>query len=109
MSIQFPKTGAKSDDVLKQMEEFKAMDVDWKHGRSFSLLYPVTDEHHEFVKKAHNMFFSENALNPMAFKSLRRFEHETVRMCADLFHGDDDVVGLVTSGGTESLLMAVKT
>lgn len=107
-STAFPKNGVKPDDVLKQMHEFKSQDVDWKNGRSFSLTYPVNDEHHEFLKKAHNMFFSENALNPMAFKSLRRFEHETVRMCAELFHGDDETVGLVTSGGTESLIMAIK-
>lgn len=104
----FPKKGTKSDEVLAQMREFKAMDVDWKRGRSFSLVYPVSDEHHDFTKQAHNLFFSENALNPMAFKSLRRFEHETIRMCADLFHGDDETVGLVTSGGTESLIMAIK-
>lgn len=107
-SLSFPKTGLKGEEVLAQMKGFKSEDVDWKKGRSFSLVYPVSDEHHEFLQKAHNMFFSENALNPMAFKSLRRFEHETIRMVADLFHGDDEVVGLVTSGGTESLLMAIK-
>jgi sphinganine-1-phosphate aldolase len=107
-SVSFPKFGTAAKDVLSQMEEFKSGDVDWKHGRSFSLTYPVSDEHHEFLKKAHNMYFSENALNPMAFKSLRRFEHETIRMVADLFHGDEEVVGLVTSGGTESLIMAIK-
>ena len=108
-SLSFPKNGSKSEDVLALMKEFKAQDVDWKKGRSFSLVYPVNDEHHEFLQKAHNMFFSENALNPMAFKSLRRFEHETIRMCSDLFHGGDQAVGLVTSGGTESLIMAIKT
>ena len=107
-SVSFPKSSISSAEVLKQMKEFKSGDVDWKHGRSFSLTYPVSDEHHEFLQKAHNMYFSENALNPMAFKSLRRFEHETIRMCADLFHGDDEAVGLVTSGGTESLIMAIK-
>ena len=107
-SLSFPKTSSQADDVLSQMKEFKAMDVDWMKGRSFSLVYPVSDEHHDFLKKAHNMFFSENALNPMAFKSLRKFEHETIRMCADLFHGDEHTVGLVTSGGTESLIMAIK-
>ena len=107
-SVSFPKIGTDSEKVLGRMEEFKSGDVDWKHGRSFSLTYPVSDEHHDFLKKAHNMFFSENALNPMAFKSLRRFEHETIRMCSDLFHGDDETVGLVTSGGTESLIMAIK-
>lgn len=104
----FPKHGTKAEDVLAQMKEFKSLDVDWQKGRSFSLVYPVNEEHHDFLKKAHNLFFSENALNPMAFKSLRKFEHETIRMCAELFHGDDETVGLVTSGGTESLIMAIK-
>ena len=107
-AISFPKKGTAAKEVLDLMESFKSQDVDWKNGRSFSLTYPVSEEHVDFLKKAHNMYFSENALNPMAFKSLRRFEHETIRMCADLFHGDDETVGLVTSGGTESLIMAIK-
>lgn len=108
-NITFPKKASPENEILSQMESFKSQDVDWRNGRVFSLVYQVTDEHYDFVKKAHNMFFSENALNPMAFKSLRKFEHETVRMCADLFHGDKNTVGVLTSGGTESLLMAIKT
>ncbi len=108
-AITFPKKGSSSEEIFSQMEEFRAKDIDWKHGRAFSLVYHVNDEHYDFVKKAHNMFFSENGLNPMAFKSLRKFEHESVRMCADLFHGDKNTVGVLTSGGTESLMMAIKT
>ncbi|MCP4722166.1 MAG: aspartate aminotransferase family protein, partial [Desulfobacteraceae bacterium] len=52
---------------------------------------------------------SSNGLNPMAFQSLKRFETEVVRMTADLLNGDDEVVGIMTSGGTESCLLAVKT
>ena len=44
----------------------------------------------------------------MAFKSLMKMEAEVVRMSANLFHGDADTVGVMTSGGTESILMAVK-
>ena len=108
-SLTFPKTGQSADSVLKELADAHSTDVDWKHGRAFSLVYHVDDEHYDFVKKAHNQYFSENGLNPMAFQSLRRFEHETVRMCADLFHGDRHTVGVVTSGGTESLLMMIKT
>ncbi len=108
-SVSFPKNGLSADTVLKEMIDAKANDVKWLQGKAFSLVYPVSDEHHDFVKKAHNMFFSENGLNPMAFQSLRKFEHETVKMCADLFNGDRNTVGVVTSGGTESLLMMIKT
>lgn len=108
-SVSFPKKGQSAEAVLNELNDLKKNDVDWKRGRSFSLVYPVNDEHHEFVKKAHNLLFSENGLNPMAFQSLRKLEHETVRMCADLFHGDRHSVGILTSGGTESLLMMIKT
>jgi glutamate/tyrosine decarboxylase-like PLP-dependent enzyme len=57
---------------------------------------------------AYDLFFSENALNPLAFKSLMRLEHEVVRMAADLLHGGHETVGIMTSGGTESCLLAVK-
>jgi glutamate/tyrosine decarboxylase-like PLP-dependent enzyme len=55
------------------------------------------------------MFFSENGLNPTAFPSLRKFETEVVRMALSLLNGDGETVGNMTSGGTESILMAVKT
>ncbi len=54
-------------------------------------------------------FMHENALNPLVFPSLRQFEVETVAMVADMLHGDSQCVGSITSGGTESILMAVKT
>src|SRR5690606_941615 len=108
-SLSLPKVGIEAGEVLKELEAAKSKDVDWKNGKAFSLVYHVNDEHSDFLKKAHNTFFSENGLNPMAFQSLRRFEHETVRMCAGLFNGDDNTVGVVTSGGTESLLMMIKT
>ncbi|CAI7990790.1 Sphingosine-1-phosphate lyase, partial [Geodia barretti] len=57
----------------------------------------------------YHAFLHENALNPMVFPSLARFETETVAMAAGMLHGNERVVGSVTSGGTESILMAVKT
>lgn len=108
-SVSFPKKGESPSEVLRELENAKSGDVDWKSGKAFSLVYHVDDEHSKFVKDAHNTFFSENGLNPMAFKSLRKFEHETVRMCAELFRGDRHTVGVLTSGGTESLIMMIKT
>ncbi|OGO36741.1 MAG: sphingosine-1-phosphate lyase, partial [Chloroflexi bacterium RBG_16_57_11] len=65
------------------------------------------DEVSGILQEAYNMFFSENGLNPMAFPSLRKFETEVVAMTASLLGGDEQVTGAMTSGGTDSILMAV--
>ncbi len=39
----------------------------------------------------------------------RRFENEVVSMTAAMLNGDSHVTGSLTSGGTESVLMAMKT
>ena len=82
---------------------YRAGDADWKDGRTWSLVYYAGEAHHEFLKAAHNLFFTENALNPMAFKSLKRMEAEVVQMTASMLHGGPETVGTMTSGGTESI------
>jgi len=46
-------------------------------------------------------YIHSNALNPVIFNSLRVIENEVVRMCASLFHGDENTVGNMTSCGIE--------
>ncbi len=104
-----PAKGVDGAALLAQLESLRAGDTDWRNGRVFSLVYHASDEHLALLKAASTTFFCENGLNPMAFKSLKRMEHEVVRMAAGLMNGTDDVVGTMTSGGTESLLLAVKT
>ena len=103
-----PAKGLGHDEVLRLMDGMAEKDARWREGRTFSLVYHAGEAHTRFLKEAHGRFFSENALNPMAFRSLRRFEAEVVRMTARLLHGGPDTVGVMTSGGTESILLAVK-
>jgi len=91
------------------MEAYRGDDADWRSGRTWSLVYYGGEEHTTFLKEAHGLYFSENGLNPMAFKSLKRFETEVVRMSAGLLNGGPGAVGCMTSGGTESCMLAVKT
>ncbi len=102
-----PLKGIPYDKLLDDMRSFRRQDADFLGGRTWSLVYHLSQEHDAFLKKAHNLYFSENALNPMAFKSLKRFEHEVIKMAADLLNGDENVVGTMTSGGTESCLLPV--
>src|SRR5687768_11525012 len=98
-----PQRGRSSDDVLHDLESFRAHDADWRGGRCFSLVYSAGEKHLELLKRASELYFVENGLNPMAFQSLKRMEAEVVRMTATMLHGDDKSCGTMTSGGTESL------
>jgi glutamate/tyrosine decarboxylase-like PLP-dependent enzyme len=91
------------------MRALREQDAKWREGKTWSLVYHVDDEVTEFLKEAYTMFFAENGLNPMAFPSLKRFEAEVVAMTAGLLGGGEQAAGNMTSGGTESILMAVKT
>lgn len=106
---KIPKQGVARSKVLAQMAAFRKEDVRWHENRAFSLVFHHSDEHTEFLKEAHGLFFDGNGLNPMAFASLRRFEHDVVRMAASLLNGDDNTVGTMTSGGTESIMLAVRS
>ena len=106
--MKLPENGRQPSEVLSALDEMRAHDARWRDGRTFSLVYYGGDELLTLLHDAFFKFFSENALNPMAFPSLRRMETEVVSMVADLLHGPD-AVGSMTTGGTESILMAVKT
>src|SRR5690606_23374149 len=77
-------------------------------GRTFSLVYNAADPELERLHEAvAHEYLHENYLNPFAFPSLLRMEREVVAMGADLLHGNPRA-GKLTSGGTESLFLAVQ-
>ncbi|MDQ3107440.1 MAG: aminotransferase class V-fold PLP-dependent enzyme, partial [Actinomycetota bacterium] len=104
----FPKTGRPTDDVLAALDERKAGDVDWRGGKAFSLAYDAGDEIYDLAVEASSRYLSTNALNPLAFPSVGKMQSEVVGMMADLLNGGPDASGFMTTGGTESILMAVK-
>jgi sphinganine-1-phosphate aldolase len=104
-----PTDGRPTNELLDELESMRSQDGDWKKGRVFSLVYYAGEEFHDFLKKAHNLYFAENYLNPGVFKSLKRMESDLVEMTASMLNAPPDAVGTLTSGGTESLLLAVKS
>ncbi len=107
MTARIPERAVHADDLVAGLEAARAEDIDWRGGRVFSLVYHAGAAHEELLRRAHAMYASGNLLNPMAFKGLRRLEAEVVEMSAALLHGPATAVGAVTSGGTESILVAV--
>ncbi len=107
--MKFPEKGINKEKVMDMLRAFQEKDKAWKDAKAFGYVYQAGDEILEVVKEAFNLYFSANALNPTVFESLRQMETEVVAMAADLLHGNEATVGSMTSGGTESILMAVKT
>ena len=105
---RIPATGRDRDELLAEMAAFRDDDVNWQDGRTWSLVYPVDEQHERLLERAHNLFLGTNGLNPMAFPSLKRMESEVVQMTASMLNAPDEAAGTMTSGGTESILLAVK-
>ena len=63
----------------------------------------------EIVEKAYTSYLWENALDPTLFPSLMEMENEVLEMARVHLRGDENVVGSFTSGGTESIMLAVKS
>lgn len=104
----FPAAGRPADDVIAAIRGGRHDDADWRAGRTFSLVYNPDDPELERLQDAvAHEYLHENYLNPFAFPSLLRMEREVVAMGADLVHGNPRG-GKLTSGGTESLFLAVQ-
>lgn len=107
--LKLPEAGRPENEILDQLKSFAENDPNYRGGRIWSLVYHLDDDHDAFIGKAYGAFSSANGLNPAAFPSLKRMESQIVSTMAGLLRGGPDTCGVVTAGGTESCLMAVKT
>ena len=109
-----PEKGLPRGEVMQQLLALKQGDQDWRGGRVFSLVYSAGDDVHELLSDAQALYSAENGLNVLAFPSIGVMQHDIVSNTATLLGADEPesggaVEGYLTSGGTESLLQAVKT
>ena len=100
--------GWSSAETLERLEALRGQDVRWKDGRVFSLAYYAGAEAHDLATEAYRRFSGENALNVDAFPSLRAMQSEVLSIVAGWLGAPVSARGFFTSGGTESILMAVK-
>ena len=104
----FAQTGRSIDDVMSELADKRANDVKWEDGRTFGMVYDGGPEVREVAEQAASLYLHENALNTKAFPSLGAIQSEVVGWTASLLRGPDTTSGFLTSGGTESILCAVK-
>src|SRR5829696_3148422 len=109
---RIPEEGIPRAEVLEQLRTMAAEeDRSWEGGTVSGTMYCGDHEHYAFMNDAFGLFAHVNALQRDMCPSQTKFEGEIIAMTLDLFHADavtdTEPVGLVTTGGTGSILHAM--
>ncbi|EGC39408.1 sphingosine-1-phosphate lyase [Dictyostelium purpureum] len=104
-----PLKGVSHDALVKEMKNLATVDEShWKDSKVSGCVYLGEKEHTDLLNEAYSLFSLSNPLHPGVFPSIRKFETETISMVSNMLNAHPKVVGSLTSGGTESIFMAVK-
>ena len=108
MPMQMPQMGADWDHLKQEMLERGGGDAKWREGKTAIYVFNAGEDVARVQKEAYTMYMSKNGLGPAAFPSLKQMEDEVVSMGLNLLHAPEDANGSITSGGTDSITMAIK-
>merc|ERR1719323_50973 len=104
-----PAGGLGKDAVLSEAKLHLGLgDLDWMGGAMSGTVYNSSQELGTLMTEVYGMAAWTNPLHSDAFPGLRKMEAEVVRIACDLFNGSSDSCGCVTTGGTESIILACK-
>lgn len=107
--MALPENGQTRDAIFETLDTFRADDINTRSGRLFARVYPATERVENIALDAFRKFQGLNGLDPLSFPSLLRFEVDIINICLEHLNADmAAAAGSFTSGGTESILCAVK-
>ena len=108
---QIPEMGRARADILRDMQAMRDREEEtWKDGFVSGAVYHGDESHIEFLNQVYAINSQSNPLHADVWPSTTKFEAEIVAMTAHMLGGDgQDVHGTVSSGGTESIMLAMKT
>ncbi|CAG0893097.1 unnamed protein product [Darwinula stevensoni] len=102
-----PSQGLDPNDILQRTELYcKFGKVKYEEGRASGAVYEVDPKQYEIMMKVYARTVKFNNLHRDIFPGCRKMEAEIVRMVCNIFHGGKNSCGVLTSGGTESLILA---
>ena len=108
MPTVMPQKGTAWEGLKQEMIHRGDGDAKWREGKTAVYVFNAGEDVARVQKEAYALYMSENGLGPLAFPSLKQMEEEVVGMGLSLLHGPEDSAGAITSGGTDSITMAVK-
>jgi glutamate/tyrosine decarboxylase-like PLP-dependent enzyme len=106
--MDMPKTGKDWGALRAEMEARGAGDAKWRDGKTAVYVFNAGPEIARVQHEAYTLYMSENGLGPLAFPSLAQMEREVIEMALSILHGPEGATGSMTSGGTDSITMAMK-
>ena len=113
-----PQKGRDRDAIFEELSTMaEEENAKWKTGQVSGTFYHAGDEHRAYLNKIFSLFSHENTIQFDLCPSMFKMESEIISMTAKMLNADtvkdhdpaDEVCGTVTSGGTESIIMAMKT
>ncbi|KZW00208.1 PLP-dependent transferase [Exidia glandulosa HHB12029] len=108
--LELPAQGKCTEWILAEMDRMDhetAGKTEWKDGHVSGAVYHGGEDMERVIVAAFEKFVVSNPLHPDVFPAVRKMEAEVVSMCLRMYNHPDGA-GTMTSGGTESILMAVK-
>ena len=108
MTAALPAHGQSWEMLEARMREMAKGDVKWREGRTGLYIFNAGEEVERVQKAAYAMFSAENGLGPAAFPSIAQMEREVVAFGLSLLNAPEGAAGAMTSGGTDSIVMAIK-
>jgi sphinganine-1-phosphate aldolase len=120
---RLPVAGRPRADILAEMSAISRLEqARWEDGFASGAVYHGDSAHIEFLDEVYALNSQANPLHADLWPSTTKYEAEIVAMVAAMLHGgpaaDDGrggpspapgACGTVSSGGTESILLAMKT
>jgi len=110
---RLPDEGRAREEILEEMRAYyKLEESKWKDGFVSGTVYHGDQEHIEFLNEVYAINSQSNPMHFDTWPSSVKFEAEIVAMTANMLGADkteDEIAGTVSSGGTESILLAMKT
>ncbi len=108
--VSIPKQGKSKDEVFDVLSKMAEMENEkWQKGQVSGTFYHAGKEHLDFLNKAFSLFSHVNTLQFDLCPSMFKMESDIISMTAKMLNGREGVCGTMTSGGSESIIMAMKT
>ncbi|KAF8585929.1 PLP-dependent transferase [Ramaria rubella] len=108
--LALPSEGRSIEWIEQEMNNMdsESSGANWRLGKLSGAVYHGGEDMEKVINMAFQKYTVSNPLHPDVFPAIRKMDAEVVAMCLRMYNNPDGA-GTTTSGGTESIIMAVKT